>query len=79
MNTVFVKLLASNDQSEELWDVLKTSIETIDAGEVEPILVQYGHYWALVILYRRSNDEAKLLQLWSKSVCLVPSCLLETY
>jgi hypothetical protein len=66
VNTVFVKLLVEMDQRAEAKDVLQISFETIVWDEVRPTLEAYGHVDSLLSIYRRLNDEPRLLDLLSK-------------
>ncbi|KAF9519333.1 hypothetical protein BS47DRAFT_1288489 [Hydnum rufescens UP504] len=66
VDTVFVKLLAETDQRAELHEMVQRSYETIIFEEVQPFLVIYGHFSALLSVYTRLNNEERLLELWSK-------------
>lgn len=68
VDTVLVKLLADADDTTSELQTLIDEPNDIVLSEVEEPLRKNGHYSALVKLYQKAGDTAKLLDVWSKYV-----------
>ncbi|KLO19340.1 hypothetical protein SCHPADRAFT_935413 [Schizopora paradoxa] len=68
VDTVLVKLLADADDTTSELQTLIDEPNDIVLNEVEEPLRKNGHYNALVKLYQKAGDTAKLLDAWSKLV-----------
>lgn len=68
MDTVYLKLLAETGQRADFVDIFVSSQATLVMEEIIPVLRQYGYLSLLVDLYRQTNNEKALLNLWTKFV-----------
>ncbi|KAG7448550.1 uncharacterized protein BT62DRAFT_929636 [Guyanagaster necrorhizus] len=64
VDTVLVKLYAQLEK-QELYSLLQETNHIV-LDEIEPVLRNAGQYNALCMLYRKSNDHKKLLEVWAK-------------
>ncbi|KAG5716916.1 Transforming growth factor-beta receptor-associated protein 1 [Termitomyces sp. T112] len=67
VDTVLVKLYAELKKTQELYNILLEPHDIV-VDEVEPVLKRNGQYNALCMLYRKSGDDRKLLDVWSKLI-----------
>lgn len=61
-----MKLLAETGQRAEFMEMFASNQTTIALDELIPLFQQYGYLSLLVDIYRQTNDERQLLDLWVK-------------
>lgn len=66
MDTAYLKLLAETGQRTEVQEMFLSTPRTIVLEEIVPTLESHGYYSLLIGMYRRSGNEDRLLQIWSR-------------
>lgn len=69
VDTVLAKLYILEGRREDLHTLLESK-NYVALGEVEGLLREGGFFHALCLIYKSQNDDAQLLDIWSKCVVL---------